>query len=60
MKATKRTKTAAKKAKSMKKGKSLESIKPLTKIAAAPAERVATPKMSAPLPFKRLHFERQQ
>ena len=35
MKATKRTKTAAKKSKSMKKGKSLESVKPLTKIAAA-------------------------
>ncbi len=44
MKATKRTKTAAKKSKSMKKGKSLESVKPLTKIAApAPTETVSIP-----------------
>ena len=42
MKATKRTKTAAKKSKSMKKGKSLESIKPLTKIAAGPATSTPT------------------
>jgi hypothetical protein len=34
MKATKRTKKAAKKSKGMKKGKSLESVKPLTKLAA--------------------------
>lgn len=46
MKATKRTKTAAKKSKTVKKGKSLESVKPLTKLAAgatnsAPAESVS-------------------
>jgi hypothetical protein len=37
MKATKRTKAAGTKSKGMKKGKSLEAVKPLTKIAAAPS-----------------------
>jgi type VI protein secretion system component Hcp len=37
MKATKRTNAAGTKSKGMKKGKSLEPVKPLTKIAATPA-----------------------
>jgi hypothetical protein len=55
MKATKRTKTAAKKAKSMKKGKSLESVKPLTKIAAAPA--TTTPSESLGLNFTKIEYK---
>jgi hypothetical protein len=55
MKATKRTKTAAKKAKSVKKGKSLESVKPLTKIAAGPAND--TPTESVSLNFNNMQWK---
>jgi type VI protein secretion system component Hcp len=58
MKATKRTKTAAKKSKSMKKGKSLESVKPLTKIAAAPA--TTTPTESISLPYSKIEWKYSQ
>ena len=55
MKATKRTKTAAKKSKSMKKGKSLESVKPLTKIAAGPA--TSTPAENISLNFSKIEYK---
>jgi type VI protein secretion system component Hcp len=58
MKATKRTKTAAKKSKSVKKGKSLESVKPLTKIAAAPAS--TTPAESVSLNFNNIQWKYSQ
>ena len=46
MKATKRTKAAGSKSKGMKKGKSLESVKPLSKIAAAPASSLPAESVS--------------
>ena len=55
MKATKRTKTAAKKSKTMKKGKSLESVKPLTKIAAGPA--TSTPAENISLNFSKIEYK---
>ena len=58
MKATKRTKTATKKAKSVKKGKSLESVKPLTKIAADPAS--STPTESVSLDFNKVEWKYSQ
>jgi type VI protein secretion system component Hcp len=58
MKATKRTKTAAKKSKSTKRGKSLESVKPLTKLAAPPA--TSTPTETVSLPFSKIEWKYSQ
>jgi type VI protein secretion system component Hcp len=58
MKATKRTKTTAKKSKGMKRGKSLESVKPLTKIAAGPA--TTSPSETISLPYGKIEWKYSQ
>ena len=54
MKATKRAKVAGKKSKGMKKGKSLESVKPLTKLMDAPA---TSPTESVTFPYSKIEFK---
>ena len=54
MKATKRTKAAGTKSKGMKKGKSLESVKPLTKLMDAPS---STPTETVSLPYTKIEFK---
>ena len=54
MKATKRTKAAGTKSKGMKKGKSLESVKPLTKLMDAPS---STPTETTSIPFTKIEFK---
>jgi hypothetical protein len=53
MKATKRVKVAGKKSKGIKRGKSLESVKPLTRMS-APA---ASPKEEISLPFGKIEVQ---
>ena len=55
MRATKRTKAAGTKSKGMKKGKSLESVKPLTKIAAGPT--TSGPNENITLNFTKIEYK---
>ena len=54
MKATKRTKAAGTKSKGLKKGKSLESVKPLTKLMDAPS---SSPTENISLNYGKIEFK---
>lgn len=54
MKATKRAKAAGKKSKGIKKGKSLESVKPLTKLMDAPP---TSPSQTVTFPYSKIEFK---
>ena len=54
MEATKRAKRTGTKSKGMKKGKSLESVKPLTKLMDAPS---SSPTETISLPYNKIEFK---